>query len=265
MDCTALDAALTQYLRPQTFPLGIRLVASEGEIPPRARRPKRDLGIEVAICQSLGIARRSGWQLAVTPEDVCCPLTFIPFGFRAEVPFSAEGHACAGIYTATPEAGAASEAVVPRLPLGRYRAILVSPLARAEFEPQVVAVYGNSAQVMRLVQAALWARGGAIESCSSGRIDCAEVIIRTLLTGQPRYILPCTGDRMFGLTADDEMIFAMPWAWAEEVVAGLEGTHRAGIRYPVPVFMRFQPQFPQRYEELRAALAGAAKRPPSPS
>lgn len=253
-DLQQLDAAISRYVRPATYPLAIRLIESESEIPERSRRPHRDLGVQVTICQAIGIARRYGWALAVTPDDINCPLIFIPFGFAAPVDYSTDGHACAGIYTETPEAGARSESIVPRLEQGRYRGIVMAPLERTEFEPQVVCVYGNSAQVMRLVQGALYQGGGGLSSISSGRIDCAEIIIRTLLTGEPQYILPCSGDRIFGLTEDDEMIFAMPADGAERLIAGLEGTHKAGIRYPIPKFMRFQPQYPAQYERLREAL-----------
>jgi uncharacterized protein (DUF169 family) len=107
---------------------------------------------------------------------------------------------------------------------------------------------------MRLVQGALYRRGGALNSISGGRLDCAEIVIRTLNTGIPQYIPSCCGDRIFGLTEDDEMIFAMSLDWADDVVAGLEATHNAGIRYPVPKFMRLQPQYPPQYDELRKSL-----------
>lgn len=255
IDLQQLDRALSQYVRPASYPLAIRLVERVEDFAPKARRPKRDLDIQVTICQAIGMARRYGWHLAISPEDINCPLIFIPFGFADEVPFSAEGHACAGLYTATPAAGARSEAVVPRLPRGRYAGIELAPLSRASFPAQVVCVYGNSAQVMRLVQAALYQEGGALTSIAAGRIDCAEIIIRTLLEDRPHYILPCTGDRVFGLTEDDEMVFAMPARFAAPVIAGLEGTHRGGIRYPIPKFMRFTPSYPEAYEKLRAALS----------
>lgn len=256
-----LDQRLWQYVRPQTFPLGIRLVERDEAFPVKARRPKADMGIEVAICQAIGMARRYGWTLAIGYEDIACPLTYIPFGFSREVPFSVEGHACAGIYTASPEAGARTEAVVPRLEYGRYRGLVVGPLARIDFDPQVFVVYGNSAQVMRLVQGALYRRGGAISSVSTGRIDCAEIVVRTFKEVRPQFILPCSGDRIFGLTADDEMVFSAPFSWAEEIVEGLEGTHRGGIRYPIPTYMRFQPSFPAQYEELRAAVEASGQPP----
>ena len=257
VDLEQLDRELSRYVRMSTFPLAIRMVEQESEFAPRARRPQRDLGVQVTICQAIGMARRYGWHLGITPADINCPLTFIPFGFADEVPFSTDGHACAGVYTETPEAGARSEAIVPRLPRGKYAGVELAPLERAAFPADVICVYGNSAQVMRLVQATLYRRGGALQSISAGRIDCAEIIIRTMLTGEPQYILPCTGDRVFGLTEDDEMVFAMPAGAAEEIVSGLRGTHQAGIRYPITKYMRFTPSYPSQYEQLRAALSGA--------
>lgn len=253
-DLKQLDAVISRFVRPATYPLAIRMVTADEPIPARSRRPHRDMDVQVTICQAVGISRRYGWAMAVTPDDLSCPLVFVPFGFSQAVAFQADGHACEGIYTETAEAGARSEQIVPRLETGKYAGILMAPLERAEFEPQVICVYGNSAQVMRLVQASLFKRGGALNSLSSGRIDCAEIVIRTLLSEQPQYILPCSGDRIFGLTDDDEMIFAMPMSWADEVIHGLEATHAAGIRYPVPKFMRFQPQYPPQYEQLREAL-----------
>ena len=69
-------------------------------------------------------------------------------------------------------------------------------------------------------------------------------------TGEPQVILPCYGDRIFGMTADDEMAFTFPFGRAAEVVKGLEGTHAGGVRYPVPVFLRYQADFPKSYQEL---------------
>jgi uncharacterized protein (DUF169 family) len=254
MDLKTLDQELSHYVRMTTHPLAIRMVESEADLDPKARRPKRDLEIQVTICQAIGMARRYGWHLGITPDDINCPLIFIPFGFSTEVAYSADGHACAGVYTETPEAGAKTESIVPRLPTGKYAGIEMAPLSRASFPAQVICVYGNSAQVMRLVQASLYQEGGALTSIAAGRIDCAEIIIRTMLADEPQYILPCTGDRVFGLTEDDEMIFAMPARYAIRVVDGLKGTHQSGIRYPIPKYMRFTPSYPHQYEKLRDAL-----------
>ena len=78
-----------------------------------------------------------------------------------------------------------------------------------------MAVYANSAQVLRLVHAALYRNGGRVVSTSGGRVDCAEIVIQTMSTNEPKVILPCTGDRVFGMAQDTEMVFAFPWCYVE--------------------------------------------------
>ena len=126
----------------------------------------------------------------------------------------------------------------------------VGPLARIAFEPETVLVYGNPAQVLRLVNAALFEKGGAFKAQFTGRGDCADIIIRTRQLREPQLILPCAGDRIFGLAADDEMAFTFPFDQAERMVKGLEGTHAGGLRYPIPVYHRFTAEYPPAYQEL---------------
>ena len=137
--------------------------------------------------------------------------------------------------------------------------------ARANFEPDVIAVYGNSAQVMRLVNAALFKRGGRIESTTGGRLDCAEIVIQTIVTGEPKVVLPCNGDRVFGMAQDTEMVFTMPWDRADEVLEGLEGTQKGGVRYPIPVAMRGTVTMPKHYQDLLAMLKKEEKPQPKSS
>ncbi len=247
---TLVDA-IDRHVRPDAFPLAVRMLRP-GEPPPeKARRPQRDLGFQTAICQAFAIARRYGWTLAVGKADLSCPLGATAFGFAPVVDYYAEGHACAGFYTATPEAGARSEAAVPKFPRGAYEAIVVGPAARAAYEPDLLIQYGNSAQVMRLVTGALYTRGGALTGQFTGRIDCADLVIRTMQTGDCQVVLPCYGDRIFAQTQDHEMAFTVPAARFEEVATGLEGTARGGIRYPIPGFLRYTGEFPAAYTKVK--------------
>jgi hypothetical protein len=76
-----------------------------------------------------------------------------------------------------------------------------------------------------------------------------------MLSGDYQVILPCYGDRVFAHTEDAEMAFSLPGAKMAELVAGLEGTHKGGIRYPIPGFLRYAPQFPEHYYELERIWA----------
>ncbi len=245
-----LNEALTQHLRPETFPLAIRMCKDDNELPERVKQPVRDLGFKSAICQGIAIARRYGWVLALGREDISCPLAKTAFGFEPQVEHFTSGCCCEGMYTETAKAGARTEAELPKFNFKEYRYFLVAPLHRTEFEPQVILVYGNSAQVMRLLAASLWKEGGYLHSRFSPRLDCSDICIETMQTGKPNIILPCYGDRLFAQTQDHEMAYAFPWSHAEELIAGLEGTHQGGVRYPVPGYLRFTAQFPEKYREL---------------
>ncbi|MFQ5710661.1 MAG: DUF169 domain-containing protein [Candidatus Geothermarchaeales archaeon] len=251
-----IEEALAFYIRPQTFPLAIKMLESEGEIPPGARRPLKDLKMGLAICQAIGMARRYGWSLALTMEDISCPLGAVVFGFGRTVDYHLEGNLCFGMYTETLEAGARTEGETSRFETGKYEVLLVSPLFKADFEFDLILLYGNSAQIMRLVQAALYREGGRLRGSSAGRADCSEAIIETIKTGDCQYVLPCYGDRVFGMTHDDEMVFTIPRDRVEDVIAGLEGTHKGGVRYPIPHYALYEVKYPKSYEKLRDLIRG---------
>jgi hypothetical protein len=46
------------------------------------------------------------------------------------------------------------------------------------------------------------------------------------------------------------MAFSVPKAKMAELVEGLEGTHKGGVRYPIPTFLRYTADFPESYKKL---------------
>ncbi|MFC4548554.1 DUF169 domain-containing protein [Paenactinomyces guangxiensis] len=160
------------------------------------------------------------------------------------------GTLACGMYTETMEAGKEAEAAVPEFTDEEKGTVLISPLKRAAFQPDLVLVYGNSAQVIRMVAAALYKNGGALTSHFSARADCADIVIRTKQSGEPQVILSCYEDRVFGQTHDHEMPFSFPYKRAQEMVDGLNGTHKGGVRYPIPTFLQYQAEYPSSYEKL---------------
>jgi len=255
MDSAALAAELEKHLRVATFPVGIRTLRP-GEAPPeKARRPSRQLGVKITVCQAIAFARRYGWTVAAAGEDVSCPIAKAVFGFEDRNAYYASGALADGMYAGCREAGARFEEVLAKYEPGECGFIVAGPLARIAYEPETVVVYGNPAQALRLVNACLYERGGELQSACSGRADCSDIVIRSAKSGQPQLVLPCYGDRLFGMAADDEMAFTFPFARAEEVVKGLAGTHAGGVRYPIPVHLRFQAEFPKSYQELERLWA----------
>ncbi|MBI4294932.1 MAG: DUF169 domain-containing protein [Chloroflexi bacterium] len=256
MDLKQLNEALNFYIRPQAFPVAMRLCQSAQELPPRVRIPTRDLHTTVTLCQGVGMARKFGWTLAIGGEDQVCPFGSLALGFVPPKKEWLDGSIAAttGHWTRESMARAAEE--LPRFDYGKYQYLLLAPLHTATFDPHLVAIYGNSAQVMRLVQGRVYDTGKALTSSTLGSADCADMIVRTVLSDECQVVLPCGGDRVFGLTQDDEMAFALPPSKMETVVHGLEAGHKSGLqRYPILAYLWFQPQMPPAYQKLMKFLS----------
>lgn len=249
MNSLELAKALDTYVRPTYFPLSVGVSKSE-EVPAKLKRPFKDLGKKIAICQAFAIARRYGWGLALQRDDISCPPAKLAFGFEPSIDYYEEGTICVGLYTKDKEAGKKCEACVPKFSYEEIKTILIAPIGKETFDPQLYVFYGNSAQVLRLLNGRLYSTGGGLNSQINGRIDCADIIIRTLKDDECQVILPCYGDRLFGQTQDWEMIFTIPQSKVQLVIEGLEGTHKGGTRYPIPSFLRYEPEFPPLYMEM---------------
>jgi uncharacterized protein (DUF169 family) len=247
-DSKEIDQALTTYIRPLTFPLAIKMLKSEEEIPEKTRRPFQHMKQKVAICQGIGMARKWGWAVAMGKEDMQCSLGAAPFGFFKNIDFYNEGNLAAGMFTASKEIGKKEEDLVDRFENEQYSHILVAPVNRTAFEPDLYMIYANPAQAMRLIQGALYNEGGAIQSSSMGRLGCAAMIT-VIKNAECRYLVPGNGDRVFGMTQDFEMTFMMPASKVDTVLDGLAKTHKSGVRYPITSFFNFQPTFPPSYQE----------------
>lgn len=236
MELKQVNETLTYYVKPQTFPVALKLCRSEGELPEKVRRPQRDLGYQVTLCQGIGLARRFGWTMAIGKEDQCCVGGAAAMGFVKESPAMSQADA------------------EKMLDFGTYSHLLAAPITGAAFEPDAVVLYVNSAQAMRLVQAA---GEGGVSAVATGSMDCGDVVARATRGDRCQFILPSGGDRVFGSTQDHELIFAMPQGKVEAVMKGLEETHKAGFRYPVLTDIRHRPSLPPFLE-----MAGSAEPAP---
>ncbi|WP_078379257.1 DUF169 domain-containing protein [Sutcliffiella halmapala] len=245
-----LDDAIAQYVRPETYPVALRVMKDDELLPERVKRPKQDLQTSFSICQGITMARRYNWALAMGNEDLSCPIAKIAFGYEEELEYYKTGNLTDGMYTKTCDLGMKTEAAVPKFTASEAGTILMAPLSKVTFDPDLIVIYGNSAQVMRMVAAALYKTGGELSSTFTARADCADIIIKTIKSTLPQVILPCYGDRVFGQTHDHEMAFTIPYKMVDDFIEGLVGTHKGGVRYPIPTFLQYEAQYPASYQKL---------------
>lgn len=259
MELKQIDEALSRYLRPQTFPVAVRMCQSEEELPERVRIPQRDLGVDVSLCHAIAIARRYGWTIAVDRRQTCY-VAGLSMGFLPLLPDVVDGsfQESIGLWGMSKERAAAAIENMPKFEYGKYSHVLMAPVERATFEPHLILFYGNPAQVWILLSGYLSGAGksGLDVTLTSGA-GCTSHITRTIQEDECKFALVGTGERLVPHPQDYECAFSIPISKIEKTVQGLEAGHRTGVyRYPVPTFLRYGSQHPPGYDEMRSHLLG---------
>jgi uncharacterized protein (DUF169 family) len=127
-------------LRLKTFPVGVKFLKEQQELPERARRPALFLKKKITICQAMTMARNYGWQMGITAEDVICVLASLAFGFTtatdarkemAESFFESD-------YKSNMEKTVSEVDQMCFLDTNEYRALLISPLHKIPILPTLL-------------------------------------------------------------------------------------------------------------------------------
>jgi len=252
MDYKAAAAQLKENLRLRTEPFGVAFLKDAADLPEKTRQPSKVFGKKVTICQGVTMARIYGWPVGLTRDDLLCIPGMLAFGFTpATDPILELGQLFCevgfhkGLGPALKEVDA-----LPRFEPQEVGAIYLCPLERLTLDPDVVVVYGNPAQMGRLIQAATFCLGERVSGDFGGKVECASYLIGPYRTGMIRVVIPGQGDRTFSMTQDDEMVLALPNKFLEGLLLGLkEAARKIGARYPVTVYQNFSPSFPPQYEE----------------
>jgi uncharacterized protein (DUF169 family) len=250
MDLAMLGKALETYVRIETSPVAVKVLTTADDIPERSRMPLRDFGVTMPFCQGVALARRHGLVVAMGRDDMLCPLGAVATGLLPAKEGFLDGRFGTPFWAADQEAVARFAQYIPRLEYGRYTHVVMAPIERTAFEPDVIVVYGNPAQVGRMVQAAVHVTGQPLRSESIGGVACAEQIARTMLTGLPQTVVMGGGERVLALTQDHEASFALPAAMADAFAAALEETHKRGARYPTRSWLTFGATMPPNFTKM---------------
>ncbi len=247
-----LSVAIRDYIKPYSTPVCISFLQEDDEVPAKAKKPAQFFGYRLGLCQGVSFARKYGWSMVFTAKDIGCGPCLSYFGFVERPEFEVEGGLVHPLYTKTLEQGKKSEDAIDKLPVGTIAKILVEPLDRATRQPDMVLIYGNAAQMARLIQGALFNQGGAIYPKFCGRCACSPEMVTPYLTGEYNVSIPDGGERMFALTTDEELVFTVPFAKIEDLIDGITTTHKSGIaRYPFPIYgLRMEPKFPDHYYQI---------------
>lgn len=249
-----LEAAIETYISPLTFPVAIKLLRSDADIPKGIERASKVYGHRFNLCQGWAMARHNGESMAMLKDDMVCPLGIIMLGLAAPPELYQEGSIFIDRYTASSEAAAKIADEMCKFSDGEYSGLVTAPVSACDFEPDLVMIFCTPLQLLRLIQAAVNKEGGRFPNSILPTAVCADVIVPVIQEGRCHFGIPCLGDRRYGATSADEVIFAIPTARLEEIAAGLKYTQEHGQELPPKRWLNFEPGQLDVYKKLRGML-----------
>ena len=241
---------LERLLRLKTYPVAVKMLEKEEDIPHGAKKPMKDLGYHLSLCQAISLARRQGESLALLKEDMWCFEPVLGLGMAEAPQYFLEGNNRYPGTAKTLEAGRNWAQSFPSLKTGRYIGISVAPLATATYVPDLFILYPDGSQLTQLLMAKNWMDGGDITSTLSGHAACVYTIVPALTKKQFQVAVPCFGDRMRGLASDEEIIFSGPPEQLRELLAGLSRMKESGRGLPLPHVMQIEYKLRDSYIKI---------------
>ncbi|MFC2046826.1 DUF169 domain-containing protein [Chloroflexota bacterium] len=250
-DLNGYGSELEKMLQLRTSPIAVKLLETEGDIPKATIRPKRALDFQLGLCQAFAMSRREGAQVAMLKEDHWCYVPVIAFGLSEPPEIFLEGHTSFPERIADLEAAKRWAHIYPRLDYGRYLGIVSAPLKTANFEPDLVIIYCNSAQLTCLLSGIRYKEGYQVTSILEPGGACVLATIPVIKSGDCHVSVPCIGDRRWALARDEEIIFSVPKSRLEDLMMGLRNCEDRDSGYTaiIPRMMSEYP-LPESYVKI---------------
>ncbi len=233
---------LERRLRLKTFPVALKLLRSEQDIPAGATRPLKDFGHHLSLCQVFQLSRREGRLMAMLKEDHWCFTPVVGYGLGEPPADFLEGHTGYPRYVATLEAGRHHAEEFPRLKVGDYIGVASAPLRTTSFEPDLVMIYCDSSQLCLLLLGREYRDGYNLKCEISGHAACVYGVVPAMKSEQCQVAVPCRGDHYRAMAADEEMIFTVPRAKLDDLMLGLRSIEKTGSK--LPTGYSFLPEYP---------------------
>ena len=240
---------LERLMRLRSFPVAFKLFEDKSALSeiPFIRRIQH----KSPLCQMVNLVRNFDWTVGADKDDfisVMCPSIV---GLTDIADFMKDGTFRSIVWTKSRADGKKYENAIPRLPIGKYEAVAMAPLVYNPFDPDIVLIYANPAQMMLLINSLQFEDYEVMQFFCVGETSCSDAIARCYLNQKPALTIPCYGERRYGHAQDDELVMAIPAQMVDKALKGMEALYHRGIRYPISYAgaeTDITPAFPQSYD-----------------
>jgi uncharacterized protein (DUF169 family) len=230
-DLTRLSQDLTRSLDLKYAPVGVTLLGKDEPVPDNISFTEENLK---SYCQAVVMAGE-GRPLFLRKEQMGCKLGTSVLGFEEEMEAFLDDGVLekygVGLF-ATEEASAETLLKSTYLEKGKTQAALIAPLKAFQQLPQAVVFTADSQQVMWLLYAVNYERGGRMELPQSGGAlgGCADITAWPLRFGQANITFLGLGCRVKSGIDACHLMMGMPGTM-------LEGVHKNIMAMGKPIAM----------------------------
>jgi uncharacterized protein (DUF169 family) len=185
------------------------------------------------FCQVPFMVRVNGITVGITKEDKILDRCSRLFGLKqaTEKSMNAEAAMLSTTWFHSPEEALQQQKDYYRIPVGG--AVVLAPLTKQKFEPEVLLMYGNPAQIMMVLCGLQKVKYERFSFSFIGEGACSDSLAQCYITGKPAVSIPCYGERSMGGVSDDEMAIALPPGELERTISGLKELAKIGFGYPI--------------------------------
>lgn len=236
-------------LRLLTYPLAIKMVKSEEEIPKDAIRPFKDMGYHLDNCQAFSMSRRGQKTIAITKEDMWCMAPFIGYGFvkPSKEWLEAKHRTSLGI---NPEAREKAVQSAPRFKVGKYMGIVSAPLEKCSFEPDMFIIYCNPYQLTHILLGKDCIDGIDVTCTLSGHNACVLAVVPVLQNRKCWVASPCRGDRGIAMAQTNEVIFSAPIEMLGNFIKAFNYLEEHGQQIPFDLELKLERTLKDGYADI---------------
>mgnify|MGYP000875323380 CR=1 FL=1 len=238
-----LGLDLERHLYMRSYPIGIKLLKSEAEIPTGAIRPKKDNNENYAMCQVFALARRQGRTVAMFKEDHWCFEPLISYGLVPVPQSYLDGTTNRGLFK-DQATGALHAQNGKRLPEGAYPGLVVGPLKNVTFEPDLLMLYVDAHQLRHLNRIVGWPAGSQLVGHFQALGSCVRSVVDPFLDGKSCLVCPDPGEYDRAGTEPHEMIMTVPSQMLAEFMEGFYQVDTKGPQFRSWA-LNMQPNFKQ--------------------
>jgi len=188
-----------------------------------------------SFCQVPYMSRVGRLTVGITRHDSMLDRCMRIFGLKtpSDKSMTSEAKTMATTWFASAEEGLKQQGDYPRIPASYEGAIIVGPLDEEKFDPEVIIIYGNPAQIMMLMCGLQKEKYERFDFSFIGEGTCSNSLAQCYVNKKPAVAIPCYGERAFGQIADDELVIALPPTEIERAISGIKKLIKTGLSYPI--------------------------------